>query len=265
MRRVPFFLTWASKHDAIQLVRFLLCSPGLFHHSLFLNLARLGVEAFLNMDIPQSSDHSAMNNETATPSDRVDADKMDPSHVHELVLRAKAGDQDAFGQIVTLYHQRVLNLAYRYVNHSDQAKDLAQQAWMKAWKKLDSFQGRSEFFTWMYRLVTFVCLDHLRQRKRRGEVAIPDGMEPSPVVGASPAPSAESNPVRNMQNAEVMDAFKKALERLSPEHRMVMVLREMEGLSYDEISKVMKCRKGTVMSRLYYARKQLQEMMKEFR
>lgn len=206
-----------------------------------------------------------MNKEAAIPSNPVDADEVDPSHVRELVRRARTGDQDAFGQLVTLHHQRVLNLAYRYVNNSEQAKDLAQQAWIKAWKKLDTFQGRSEFFTWMYRLVTFVCLDDLRKRKRRGEVAIPDGLEPAPVVGAAPAPSAQSNPVRNLQNAETMAAFEEALERLSPEHRMALVLREMEGLSYEEISRVMKCRKGTVMSRLYYARKQLQETMKEFR
>lgn len=206
-----------------------------------------------------------MNKGRTIASNAVELDEVDPSYVRELVVRAQAGDQDAFGELVILHHQRVLSLAYRYVHSTEQAKDLAQQAWIKAWKKLDTFQGRSEFFTWMYRLVTFACLDYLRKQKRSAEVAIPDGFEPEPVAGADPAPSVQSNPVRNLQNAETMVLFERALDTLSPEHRMALVLREVEGLSYEEISKIMKCRKGTVMSRLHYARKQLQEQMKELR
>lgn len=206
-----------------------------------------------------------MNNEDPNASKQVADDTLRPEIVRAWVLRAQAGDQEAFGELVRAYHTRVFNLAYRYVRRSEEAQDLAQQAWIKAWTRLPTFEGKSEFFTWMYRLVTFVCLDHLRRRKRRAEVSMPDGVEPVPEVGAEPAPSARSRPDREVQHAETRASFAAALERLSPEHRAALMLREVEGLSYEEIAGIMKCRIGTVMSRLFYARKQLQGWMKELR
>jgi len=179
--------------------------------------------------------------------------------------KARKGDEDAFGEIVRIYHERVYSVAFRYVQNAEDAADLAQQAWIRAWKKLASFEQRSAFFTWMYRVVASVCLDYLRKKKRLAEQSIPDGVEPLPAIGAGSAPSARSRPDRELEHAEVRTRFQEALDELSPEHRMAIMMREVDGYSYEEIARTMKCRKGTVMSRIFYARKKLQERMQEFR
>ena len=207
---------------------------------------------------------SAMNNDRSGASNSTTDDAPDAQLVRTWVRQAQGGDQEAFGELVKAHHVRVLNLAARFVNHGDEAQDLAQQAWIKAWSRLHTFEGKSEFFTWMYRLVTFVCLDHLRRTKRKAEVAIPENVEPIPDIGAEPAPSHQTRPDREALHAETREAFNAALARLSPDHRAALVLREVEGLSYEEIARVMKCRLGTVMSRLFYARKQVQIYMKDF-
>ncbi len=208
---------------------------------------------------------SEVNNPSADTSNGVADAAPEPETVRMWVRKAQSGDQDAFGELVRAYHARVLGLAARFVNHGDEAQDLAQQAWIKAWNRLHTFEGKSEFFTWMYRLVTFVCLDHLRRSKRRAEVAIPENLEPTPEIGAEPAPSLRTRPDSEALHAETREAFHAALGQLSPEHRAALVLREVEGLSYEEIAQVMKCRIGTVMSRLFYARKQLQVLMGAYR
>jgi len=182
-----------------------------------------------------------------------------------LAEKAKAGDETAFGELVKMYHHQIHALAFRYVNHAEDARELAQMVWIKAWTKLGSFQGKSRFFTWLYRIAVFVCIDYLRKRKRQGEVAFLDDMEPNRVIGSEPPPSVQSRPDRLAQKGEIQERFNEALESLSPEHRMTLVLREVEGHAYDEIAEIMKCRKGTVMSRLHYARQALQEKMKDLK
>ncbi len=185
--------------------------------------------------------------------------------VTPLLEKAKNGDEDAFGEIVRVYHNRVYSVAYRYVQNAEDAADMAQQAWVRAWNKLSSFQGRASFFTWMYRVVASVCLDHLRKKKRLAEQAIPDGDEPLPAVGTVSAPSANSQPDRELERSEIRERFRAALGELSPEHRVAIMMREVDGRSYEEIAKIMNCRKGTVMSRIFYARRKLQEMMQGMR
>ncbi len=183
----------------------------------------------------------------------------------EWLEQARAGDEEAFGEIVKMYQQRVYSVAYRFVNNAADANDLAQQAWIKAWKKLDTFKGQSGFFTWMYRITSFVCLDFLRKRKRLAENELLDEVEPRRKIGTEAAPSTNSRPDREMERAEIQERFNAALEDLTPDHRLALVMREVDGCSYEEIAKAMKCRKGTVMSRIFYARKNLQEAMKDLR
>lgn len=198
------------------------------------------------------------------PSSKVEATENDDSFpVDELVQQAQAGDEEAFGQLVRHYHERVYHVAYRFVRNVDEANDLAQQAWIKAWKRLSSFRGQSGFFTWMYRVVSSVCLDHLRKKKRRSEQELLDGVEYDRVVGAELAASSRSRPDRELERSEIRQRFFDELEKLSSEHRMALVMREVDGLSYEEIARAMKCRKGTVMSRIYYARKNLQSRMED--
>lgn len=180
-----------------------------------------------------------------------------------LVERARQGDDEAFGELVRQYHERVYHVAFRFVRNVDEANDLAQQAWVRAWKRLDSFQGKSGFFTWMYRVVSTVCLDHLRWRKRKAEQQLLDDVEFHPDAEARLSASARSQPDQDLERKEIRQRFREGLEKLSPEHRIALMMREVDGLSYNEIAKVMNCRRGTVMSRIFYARKNLQGMMKD--
>jgi RNA polymerase sigma-70 factor (ECF subfamily) len=205
----------------------------------------------------------AMNKDGKSASEEVDGEGPDRQQVLQWITQAQAGDEEAFGSLVRMYHDRVYGVVYRFVHNADDAGDLSQQTWIKVWKKLDTFQGKSEFFTWVYRIASFVSLDYLRKRKRQRETALADGWEPDADVGAESASSRPVRPDRALEHVEVRDRFERVLEMLTPEHRMALTLREVEGLSYEEIAGVMKCRKGTVMSRLYYARKCMQEQMKD--
>lgn len=204
-----------------------------------------------------------MNKEPSPASN--DWSETDSARVEErkLLERARSGDQEAFGEMVIRYQERVFRVAYRFVQDHDEAADLAQQAWIKAWKKLHTFRGNAAFFTWMYRIVSFVCLDHLRKRKRLAEHELLDTVEPTRAIGAEVAASVTSRPDRELERAEINRRFRAALDTLSPEQRMALVMREVDGLSYEEIAKAMACRKGTVMSRIFYARKNLQQHMKD--
>ncbi len=185
--------------------------------------------------------------------------------VGRLVEAAKGGDAGAFGELVKGYHVRVHGLLMGIVHNEDDARDLAQVAWVKAWKKLDTFKGAADFYTWLYRLVTFAGLDFLRKRKRQRETSLDERDEWIGDAETTTAPSVISRPDRAVQASEIESMFKEALVGLSPDQRTALVLREVEGLSYDEIAKVMKCRRGTVMSRIFYARKSIQEKLKELR
>jgi RNA polymerase sigma-70 factor (ECF subfamily) len=206
-----------------------------------------------------------VNNAAASPSKKGKETGNDLPDAAHLVERARAGDEAAFGEIVTMYHQRVYSVAYRFVQNAEDAADLSQQAWIKAWSRLPDFQGRSAFFTWMYRIVSSTCLDHLRKVKRRAERELKDGLEPHREAGAEPAASVRSRPDRELEHGEIRERFQEALSGLSDEHRMAIVMREVDGASYEEIARAMGCRKGTVMSRLFYARQKLRESMGELR
>ena len=202
-----------------------------------------------------------MVSETSKP---VDAEG-NPLDIPRLVALARNGDEAAFGELMQAYHQRVYGVVLGVVRNPDDARDVAQQAWIKVWNKLDTFRGGSDFFTWVYRVATFMGLDHIRKRKRQREVewdGRDEGLPPAPVDAPT---RAVSRPDEEMRAAEVQAAFEEALEGLSPEHRTALVLREQEGLSYDEIARAMRCRRGTVMSRIFYARQSVRERMKDLR
>lgn len=183
-------------------------------------------------------------------------------HVRQWVQRARAGDEEAFGELVKTYHQRVYSLACGMLNNPDDAHDATQQAWVKAWKNLARYRDSASFFTWLYRIVCNTCLDFLRQKARRDEQPLPENvdrvMAPDPAEAASRRPRPDEEAAR----ADIRKAFEQALAELSTEHRMALILREVQGLSYQQIASVMKCRTGTVMSRLFYARRIMQKRLK---
>ena len=181
----------------------------------------------------------------------------------ELARKAGQGDEQAFAELFSLYHDRVYAVVYRFCRKEADADELTQQVWIKVWKKLHTYKGDSAFFTWLYRVVSFHCLDDVRKKKRRNETEWLEEYDYAEERVSLPA--SPSRPDRELERKEVREMFNAALARLKPEHKMALIFREVEGLSYDEIAAAMKCRKGTVMSRIFYARKAIQEHLQEVR
>ena len=180
----------------------------------------------------------------------------------ELVKRAKAGDQGAFEQLVLLNQNKVYALALRLVDDREEAADLAQDAFVKAWQGLASFQGESSFATWIYRLTTNVCIDHLRRQKRREGVEPAVSLDDEDSGWAEPA-DWESDPQLLLEKSERGKALVRGLDMLPDWQRRVLVLRELSGLSYQEIGQTLDIDLGTVRSRIARARMALRKILQE--
>ena len=180
----------------------------------------------------------------------------------ELVARAGAGDQEAFEQLVRDNQNRVYSLAVRLVGDREEAADLAQEAFLKAWQGLSSFQRESSFSTWIYRLTTNVCIDYLRRKKRRQEVEPAVSLDDEDSGWAEPA-DAGQDPQGKLEEAERSRALSRGLERLPDHHRQVLVMRELSGLSYQEIGAATGLDLGTVKSRIARARLALRKILLE--
>ena len=180
----------------------------------------------------------------------------------ELVARAGAGDQEAFEQLVRDNQNRVYSLAVRLVGDREEAADLAQEAFLRAWQGLAAFQGESSFATWIYRLTTNVCIDYLRRKKRRQEVEPAVSLDDEDSGWAEPA-DAGQDPQRKLEEAERSRALSRGLERLPEHQRQVLVMRELSGLSYQEIGAATGLDLGTVKSRIARARLALRKILLE--
>lgn len=180
----------------------------------------------------------------------------------ELVARAKAGDERAFEQLMLDNQNRIYNLTLRMTGNPDDALDMAQEAFLRAWRGLKFFKGDSAFSTWLYRLASNVCLDHLRRQKRRQNVNLPqladDEEDTVPDV-----PDERYQPEQCFEKQELREAVQQGLDKLSPEHRQVLVMREINGLSYQEIADVLDLEAGTVKSRINRARLALRKILLE--
>jgi RNA polymerase sigma-70 factor, ECF subfamily len=207
-----------------------------------------------------------MNKPDSDASKETVNDEPDSLEIDRLVALAIKGDQEAFGQVVQTYYSRVYSVIYRVVNHPEDARELTQTAWVKAWQRLGDYKQEARFYTWVYRIAVNTALDFLRRKKRRPETPLePLSHEGDEIVMERQRELAdERTPGDDLHQKEIRQAFDQALGKLSPEHRTALVLREVEGMSYEEIARVMKSRTGTVMSRLFYARKALQETMGKF-
>lgn len=186
----------------------------------------------------------------------------------ELVRRAQQGDQRAFQTLVERYQSRAFAVALGVVRREDEARDVVQDSFLKVYRHLAAFQGNSSFYTWMYRIVTNMAIDHIRRRRRAREASFDDmvGRGEAKVTeagGLAPSRSG-SNPHKEFVRRELMQQLNAALDTLSPTHRAVILLREQEGLSYEEMAEVMQCSKGTIMSRLHHARKNVQRALKPY-
>ncbi len=183
---------------------------------------------------------------------------------HELVIRSQRGDHAAFEELVNRYRQKAFAMIYQMVRNEQDAWDLAQEAFVRAWKSLPKFKGDSAFFTWFYRITTNVTIDWLRKKQVAGHVEFDDRVAMQEADPASRLlPSQAPAPEEHMRRLELGDRLQAAIGLLSPEHRAVILLKEIEQLQYHEIAEVMQCSIGTVMSRLFYARKKLQTLLRD--
>jgi RNA polymerase sigma-70 factor (ECF subfamily) len=188
----------------------------------------------------------------------------------DLVRRARDGDRDAFRTLVERYQRKVAALALGMLRNREDALDVVQDTFTKAYQSLDRFKGDSSFYTWVYRIAANLCID--RQRRDAKLVHVPidargsDGEATGEEIPAAALEISEPDePFQRARDAEISQALARAISELTPEHRAVILLREVDGLSYEEISEVLGCPKGTVMSRLHYARRQLQERLRTLR
>lgn len=179
----------------------------------------------------------------------------------ELIARTRRGDRAAFQGLVEKYQRRIYAVTYGLLGNREDALDAVQDAFIKAYNSLDKFKGKSGFYTWLYRIASNAAIDLGRKTSRRDEVEFREDIEADEEKGSYPAGPASENPADELMRKELGELIEEAIGELPPEQRTAIVLREIEGLSYREIAKVMKCSQGTVMSRLHYGRKRLQELL----
>jgi RNA polymerase sigma-70 factor (ECF subfamily) len=149
------------------------------------------------------------------------------------------------------------------LRNEQDATDLCQETFVRAWRAIRSFKKNASFYTWLYRITTNLCIDFVRKRDRRPAVPFEEALDPDADADVEVAPSSQPLPTDEVQRKELREQIDAALLELSPEHRAVIQLREFEGLEYAAIARAVGCSIGTVMSRLHYARKHLQKLLKD--
>jgi RNA polymerase sigma-70 factor (ECF subfamily) len=198
------------------------------------------------------------------PVARNDSGQTMPVDEKTLVRRAREGDLEAYDQLVRLYRERIYATIYHMTANHEDANDLAQESFIKAFQALKSFKGSSSFYTWLYRIAVNKTINFLKQRKNRTHVSLNDldfNAEHDPDLIAL---ISDKTPRREADLRELQEKLNEALLKLSESHRLVVVLHDVQGLSHDEIAKIMDCNIGTVRSRLFYARQQLQAWLSNY-
>src|SRR5512137_2705979 len=181
-----------------------------------------------------------------------------------LVRRAKQGDLAAYDDLVRRYQERIYATIYHMTSNHEDANDLAQETFIKAFQALNSFKGGSSFYTWVYRIAVNKTINFLKQRKHKSQMSLDDldfNAEHDPDLVAL---VSEKTPRREVNLAELQEKLNAAMQRLSEPHRLVVTLHDVQGLSHEEIAKIMGCNIGTVRSRLFYARQQLQAYLSDY-
>ena len=205
--------------------------------------------------------------EAANPSDEPANGAGDtPVPVEEMVLvkRALKGDLSAYDDLVRRYQERIYATIYHLTSNHEDANDLAQEAFIKAFQALKSFKGGSSFYTWVYRIAVNKTINFLKQRKNKAHMSLDDldfNAEHDPDLVAL---ISDKTPRREAGLAELQEKLNAAMQKLSEPHRLVVTLHDVQGLSHEEIAKIMDCNAGTVRSRLFYARQQLQAYLSDY-
>jgi RNA polymerase sigma-70 factor (ECF subfamily) len=187
-----------------------------------------------------------------------------PTEELVLVKRARQGDLGAYDELVRRYQERIYATIYHMTSNHEDANDLAQEAFIKAYHALKSFKGGSSFYTWVYRIAVNKTINYLKQRKNKAQMSLDDidfNAEHDPDLVAL---ISDKTPRREVNLSELQEKLNGAMQKLSEPHRLVVTLHDVQGLSHEEIAKIMDCNIGTVRSRLFYARQQLQAYLSDY-
>ncbi|MDI1430935.1 sigma-70 family RNA polymerase sigma factor [Polyangium sorediatum] len=201
-------------------------------------------------------------NRSSQEASNKEARRREAEEDRELILRAQKGDQAAFRRLVERHQRRAFAIAMGLVRDENDARELVQDAFLRVYRNLNSFQGGSSFFTWLYRIVTNLAIDLMRKPGRR-DAELVDGQAASEESTEFPLVSRidGADPIDVMRRREIAGRIQAALDALPPYHRGVILMREVEGMSYEEMAVAMGVSKGTIMSRLFHARQKLQRAL----
>jgi len=176
----------------------------------------------------------------------------------QLISRCQQGDQEALKEIFNQYHQKVYRIAYGVVRQREEALDIVQEVFIKLFRSIRQFQGKSRFYTYLYRMTMNTAIDHTRKMKKVPSFSMDEE------EGFQLSDDAERRPDRILDHKELEEKVKWAMDQLSPDQKAALIFREVEGLSYQEIAEATGSSIGTVMSRLHYGRKKVQELLKDY-
>src|SRR5256712_11711940 len=206
---------------------------------------------------------SGLNARAKSKPDAMDRPK--PDEDQELVARTQSGDTAAFDQLVIKYSPRLYGLVYNMTSNHEDTNDLLQDVFAKAYKAIRGFRGKSSFYTWIHSIAVNMTLNFLKKRGRRYQLSLDDvdaGVQNDKVFLEA---TATSSPVREADLSELQKRLNEAMMKLSDEHRAVVTMFHIQGMPHAEISKILNVSEGTVRSRLFYANRQLQNYLDEFR
>jgi len=185
-----------------------------------------------------------------------------------LVQRARAGDQRAFKLLVERYQRKVYSVALGMVKDKEEARDVAQEAFVKVYKYLDHFKGDASFYTWLYRITVNICIDVLRKKGSKGDehVEFDESVKLDTAEAGIGALRTRlgTNPQKSVLRRELAERITSAMQSIPTAHRQILLLREVEGMSYEDLSRILEIPKGTVMSRLFHARLKMQKILREY-
>lgn len=179
-----------------------------------------------------------------------------------LIKKSQSGDVESFELLISFYDKRAYNIAYRIMGNEEDAKDMAQDALIRVFKSLKDFKGQAAFSTWLYRIVTNVCLDELRRRKNEKYVSIDSTIHTDSGEMHMELCSDKETPESIYEVVEQREMIRKAIHELNEDYRSVIVLRDIQGFSYEEISEILSCSLGTVKSRINRGRAMLRDKLK---
>lgn len=190
-----------------------------------------------------------------------------PKSDHDLITAHKAGDRLAFQDLVRKYENRVYNHCQRMVNDEEESADLTQEVFLKVYRNINNYEHTYSFYTWLYRITVNCCIDFMRKKRRQlSSVSLSQGnADDSGSAGREQEiPDEKFGPEIRMQNIELSDVLSSAIGQLSEKLRSIIILKEIEGFSYEEIAEILNCSRGTVKSRLFRARERLKDILAPF-